>query len=355
VLAAVVSDLHLGARSRNDLLRRPALRRRLLESLRVVDELVLLGDVVELREGPVEEALDAALPALEELGEAVGEARVVVVPGNHDHQLLGGRGPGSEEAVRPGAGEPLARIAARMPSAELVVAYPGYGPRADVWATHGHYLDCHNAIPTLETVAAAVLKRRTGGFRDGRLGAGDYEAALAPLYGLAYRAAQRRSRGAGRRGPGPSMRAWELLETDEGRRSAAGRLLGRVVLPGGVALLNRARLGSFVADVSAPTLRRAALRAMGEVVERLGIDVEHVLFGHTHRPGPLAADAEEWITPGGARLANCGSWVYEPPFLGESAKDSPHWPGTLVLLEDGRPPRLECLLADLSHEELRAA
>ena len=46
----VVSDLHLGAARRVDLLRRPELRAPLLEALARGDRLVLLGDALELRE-----------------------------------------------------------------------------------------------------------------------------------------------------------------------------------------------------------------------------------------------------------------------------------------------------------------
>ncbi|HEX2105649.1 MAG TPA: hypothetical protein VHF51_18495, partial [Solirubrobacteraceae bacterium] len=61
----VVSDLHLGARTGVDLLRRPAARAALLERVDGADRLVLLGDTLELRHGPVREALAAARPVLE--------------------------------------------------------------------------------------------------------------------------------------------------------------------------------------------------------------------------------------------------------------------------------------------------
>ena len=50
---------------------------------------MLLGDVLELRHGPVREALAAAREPLTELGAALpAGAEVVIVPGNHDHDLL---------------------------------------------------------------------------------------------------------------------------------------------------------------------------------------------------------------------------------------------------------------------------
>src|ERR671920_30976 len=98
VRTLVVSDLHLGARTGVDLLRhRPAAREALLARLDGADRLVLLGDTLELRHGPVREALAAARPVLEAMGRAFG-GEVVLVPGNHDHGLLSewleGRGSG---------------------------------------------------------------------------------------------------------------------------------------------------------------------------------------------------------------------------------------------------------------------
>jgi metallophosphoesterase superfamily enzyme len=93
VLAAVLSDLHLGMRSGADLLRRAEVRARLFEGIADADELVLLGDSIELRDDRLAESLTVALPFFEALGEALGGRRVTIVPGNHDHRLV-------EEALR---------------------------------------------------------------------------------------------------------------------------------------------------------------------------------------------------------------------------------------------------------------
>jgi hypothetical protein len=99
---------------------------------------------------------------------------------------------------------------------------------------------------------------------------------------------------------------------------------------------------------------------MAEVVTRLDIEADHVIFGHTHRPGPLPHDLEEWILPVRSgrtptRLMNTGSWVYSPLFLATQPSDSPYWPGRCVVVEDGRPPELLHPLADSGHEELARA
>ena len=50
--------------------------------------MVLLGDLLELREAPAAAVLDAAEPFLRALGEACAGKPVVIVPGNHDHELV---------------------------------------------------------------------------------------------------------------------------------------------------------------------------------------------------------------------------------------------------------------------------
>jgi metallophosphoesterase superfamily enzyme len=88
MLTAVLSDMHLGTRSQADVLRRPPLRRILFEQLEPVDEIVLLGDVLELREQPLAGVLEIALPFFAELGDALPGRRVTIVGGNHDHRIV---------------------------------------------------------------------------------------------------------------------------------------------------------------------------------------------------------------------------------------------------------------------------
>ena len=83
----VLSDLHLGARSDADLLRRADVREPLLAALDDVDRLVLLGDALELRDGPAHEPLAAGRALFEDLGRTLGPDReLVIVPGNHDRR-----------------------------------------------------------------------------------------------------------------------------------------------------------------------------------------------------------------------------------------------------------------------------
>lgn len=269
MLTVVVSDLHLGARTRADLLGRPEIRLRLMSDLQRADEVVLLGDSIELRDRPLAEALAVSAPFFEELGEALAGRRVTLVPGNHDHQLgsawlrrRAGRPLDLEQRTVPEPGDPLGRLARRMGDTRLELAYPGVWLRPDVYATHGHYLDCHNGIRTFECLARAVSERLVR--REGYAAPDDYEAVLAPLYRLFFRTAQ-------------WTWAWQ------------GVRLGKT-------LVRRAEGGDRRRQRVEP-----GVRAMACVVESLGIEANHVLFGHLHQPG-------EWTIDGGKRLLNTGTW-----------------------------------------------
>ncbi len=351
----VVSDLHLGASARHDLLRRPEVRPALLSEVERADRVVLLGDVLELRGTPALDALEQAGPALAEIGEAAGDAGMVLIPGNHDHQLAAEwlerrrrRSPKTpldpEHTWRPGRSDLAGKVARALGARDFTIAYPGLWIGPDVYATHGHYLDCHNAVPALEAIAASALARVIGGIPAEAATPDAYERVLAPLYAFSYQAAQ--GMGSPRRGgPGVSVRIWQRLNPHDGRLSLTRVLLGGALIPAAVAGVNRAGLGPFSSDLSPAGLRRAALRAMAEARRRLGVEAPHLIFGHTHRAGPLPEDdpADGWELPGGERLWNSGSWVYEPPLIGPRGTASGHWPGACVIVEDEAPPRLERL------------
>ncbi|MBV8217204.1 MAG: metallophosphoesterase family protein [Solirubrobacterales bacterium] len=344
----VISDLHLGANGAPDVLRRQPERAALVARLAEVDRLVLLGDTLELRHGPVRDALAHAEPVLRELGSAVGE--VVVVPGNHDHALLRGwlerRDPavplGLESGVDLDSREPLGSLVAALTPAHVRVAYPGVWLREDVYATHGHYGDRHNSVPILERLGAGVTVRVAGEPEGGPGRAEDYEAALAPMYAWADTVAQS---GGLHIGGGGSFQiaAWHALNGAGRRRlRSRGMALG---LAAAVAGLNRAGLGPLKADVSGVALRRGALTGFAEVVGRLGVPASHVIFGHTHRAGPLPGDdRSEWGATGGTRLVNIGSWVYEDRFIGDDPAGSPYRPGFAAIVADDGPPELVNLL-----------
>jgi predicted phosphodiesterase len=299
MVTAVISDLHLGTRTKADLLARPEVRERLIVELESVDHVVLLGDSIELRDGPLSEALAIAAPFFEDLGQALSGRRVTLVPGNHDYQLASrwlarrGRRPlALEELSAPLQGDPLHSLARRMSGAELVLAYPGVWLRPDVYATHGHYLDCHNNVRTFECLARAAVETLARAPRGGYSTPDDYEAVLAPVYKAIYRVGQsRRARHAARAGKA-AVRWWERLNGYRGPR------------------------------------RRPGVRAMAQVVERLRIDADYVLFGHLHRAG-------SWPVQGETTLLNTGSWI---------DADNPCRPGTCAFIRPNGPPELRRLL-----------
>ena len=140
----VVSDLHFGTHSRTDVLRDRRRRAPLLAALAGCDRLVLLGDTLELRHGPMREALAAAREPLAEMGAALGPGgEVIVLAGNHDHYLVhpwsqrrAASGPppplGAETAVDWMPRDPLHALAGLLAPARVRAAYPGVWLRPDV-------------------------------------------------------------------------------------------------------------------------------------------------------------------------------------------------------------------------------
>jgi hypothetical protein len=357
----VVSDLHLGARSKVPVAGRPAGLARLVDIAAGADRLVLLGDTIELREAPVEEALAGARPVFEAIGEAMAGREVVLIAGNHDHALVApwladrrsaGLGPVAlDQAVDVSSLQLVQRIAGWLGEARLDVRYPGIWLRDDVYATHGHYLDVHLTVPSFERLAIGANRKVSKRTADPE-SVEDYEAILTPIYDWLFQRAQGAQEHHNRKG-GPSGRAWKLL-AGEGSGSPASVALSALI-PVAVGALNRAGLGPLRSNITGVELRRAGLRAAGEVCRTLDIRAEHVLFGHTHRTGPLPGDAlGEWRTSTGARLHNAGSWVSSRELMPNAKPGSPYWPGGGIVLDGDNEPRVEWLLSGLTADEMEA-
>jgi hypothetical protein len=358
---AIVSDLHLGHGFGEDLLSDPEIRRALLEEIPMADRVVLLGDVLELRELKLASVMEAARPFFEQLGQALGGRPVILVPGNHDHRLaeplleelaFGGQPLGLEQR-RPAAAGPVTRIAAWLEPSPLEIAYPGVWLRDDVHAIHGHYMDCHMALPRLECIAAATAMRAFGPIPDPATPA-DYERVLRPVYGLTYSLAQV---GMAPQATQPSERAWRMVSGGNraggrARRAARRAAIGAGV-PASVWALNRLLRADFDSDLSPAAISRDGVTAAIRMVARLRVEAAHVIAGHTHRAGPREGEAT-WALPDGPSINNTGSWVFASAFHHPGTPPGPYWPGTVTWVEDEGPPRRVQLLAERSREELEA-
>ena len=361
---AVISDLHLGTVPGNDLLRVGAMRERLFEAVADVDRLVILGDMAELREAPVGHSLEAVYEFADHLNTAFAGRQVVIAAGNHDHPLVAAwlesrrlrpkpQALPAHSCVKAPRSGPLGTIVRRMPDCEVMLAYPGLRVREDVYATHGHYLDLHMTVPTLETIAISAFARIEGHDPDEFAAPDQYEAVLAPIYALVYSAVQGRPTSARPLASGASVRMWGRMHPESNDLVSRVRsiALRRGVVPAAAGLLNAAGLGPFGTEMTGPALRRAGIAAMCGVVERLGIEADWVIYGHTHRTGPLP-DEGDWRAPTGARLMNCGSWTWAPQLAGGTKGQGPYWPGGMVVVDEEGPPRLVRVLEDLPEEEM---
>jgi UDP-2,3-diacylglucosamine pyrophosphatase LpxH len=343
VRTLVVSDFHLGARLQRDVLRSPEVLETLLAALDDVERLVLLGDILELLEGRRRRAMAVAEPVLRALGRRLGADReVIVVPGNHDAALVrpwlrarvGSLGVDSEVPLD--ATPMLARVAAWLEPARVRVRYPGVWLSERVWATHGHYLDRHLLPESAYGIGLPLLGRLP---RDGATPV-DYERtaglSLSELEALLMRWL-------------PRPLALLLDDAAELGRAATMPGIPRRVLTPGMAPLTSRLLGV--------QMRHASIPALTRVVRRLGVDADWVIFGHVHRRGPLAGDElDEWQAPDGRpRMANAGSWVYEPLLLHRASPPHPYWPGGAILVEGGSEPRPMGLLDHLDAVSFHAS
>jgi len=349
---AIISDLHLGVASDEDVLRDPEVRRILLEGIAGADRVVLLGDVVELRNLPLGPSLTRARPFFEELGVALDGAEVILVPGNHDHRLaeplLDDLSIGGETALglehQHVASGPAVLVDEWLGASRLRIAYPGIWLRDDVYATHGHYMDAHLTLPRAESIAAAAMIRLAGKLPN-RATPADYERVLRPIYGFAYGLAQTMS--VKRRG---DERAWKVLAGEAAELSLRERM-ARASFPTAVRTLNALLRSAFEPDVRTPAIFRSGLAAATEMTVRLGVDDVHVITGHTHRAGPFQ-DESEWTLPRGGNLHNTGSWVFASAFHQPGVPPNSYWPGTVTWLEDNAPPTRVRLLQNLDHAEM---
>ena len=385
---AILSDLHLGAAHGDDLLRYPFFCDLLREQLDGIDHVVLLGDILDLRFQQLEEALITATPFLAMLGDVLREAehpRVTYIPGNHDHhyavRLIETE---QERAIEAGGSYTFQQVIAPPDfflSRQLahIIGYPiairfayffdmldsSEGP---ILLTHGHYLDLHlGAAPArlLSLVQAAIT---AAGQQVEELSPDLYEAILRPQYEVLHWIGQ--SPGGGqiqsriyerlRGGAPPSTRLSQLRRAALRRAASVGSRVGVALaetlanrlIKGGISLTSLAREAQAEETIHAFNLSLAVLEPY------LPTGMRYVVFGHTHRPGPLEDDLlDRWTVQVHGQdtiVMNAGSWLYDSGKARRIDYRPQRWPGTFVLIPDQGPPRLVEALADLSRDDLEA-
>lgn len=316
----MISDLHLGQPGGISVLELARPLERLLDALRDVERLVLLGDLVELQEVPSSYSFPIAEPVLRAVGAALGPDRTaIVVPGNHDHALIREwareQGPSlaREALVPPGASPQLEQVLGWLSPAHVEVRYPGVWLSRGVWATHGHYLNHY-----LRPVSSYGL--------------------LHPLARLAPTSASRPS-------------DYEYLAAIPARSHIREGLPPTRWHDG---LVPR-QLAPLLLRMLCVQMRRHSLPAMAKVAEALGVSADAVLFGHVHRRGPTRGeDLSAWRgSDGTPRFLNTGAWRYEPVIMYGARPPHPYWPGGAVMIDDRGSLQSVGLLDDLSAADFR--
>ena len=166
----IVSDLHLGSRSGADLLRRAELRAPLLEVATTSSGWCCSATCWSFATGRC--AMRWPPRGRSSRISACARGRVSWCsrrqPRPRARRTVAGAAAwrteppplGVEQLLEPAQASPaLARIAGWVAPARMRVAYPGLWVRPDVYATHGHYLDSHLTIPTLERLSVGAMAR----------------------------------------------------------------------------------------------------------------------------------------------------------------------------------------------------
>ncbi|MGI8726581.1 MAG: metallophosphoesterase [Solirubrobacterales bacterium] len=301
--ALVISDLHLGAWTGEDLLSDERFQARLEPALEGVDELVILGDLFDLLFGSIEEALAASETLFAMLRERLAGRRLVFCPGNHDlhfrvlaehERRARSRGPG---AVEEGAQPALLRsmLSDRLEGVDVQLRYPTHTV-GDVLLTHGHFLDPHARLSG--GVGGKLLTRTlwaiaAGGREDPRTVA-DYDAIVGFLTELLYSISQLPH------GTVAQQRVFDRAESLAGiaaRLRTPVRALGRLLSDGGTSKPPEvARIGSHHFD-QALAQERARLGGDPDALEVSSHDIVRLAGPSDPRERALGAFATATGTP----------------------------------------------------------
>ena len=138
-------------------------------------------------------------------------------------------------------------------------------------------------------------------------------------------------------------------------RNWRGRVLRSARDPGDVCGARAGRARRFGRDFSLAEIGRSGVEAMHVVVERLGIDAEHVIFGHIHRRGPLldGEDGRSATDPSwerrGTTLHNTGCWIYVERDARPLLRRARSGPGRVIVVAGPGAPEAREVLADAAH------
>jgi hypothetical protein len=240
--ALVLSDTHFGAWTGDDLLRRPEHLERLAPQLDGLDEVIFLGDLLDLLFGRLEEGVAAAGGLLDLLRERLQGRRLVFVAGNHDHHLRLRQAENVLE-LRIATGRPAeeldeelrrrdffrAFLERRLEGVEIDIRYPAYR-FGEVLLTHGHYLDPHprRAGSVGSRLLTGALWAIASGGRDDPRTVDDYEGTTTLLTELLFTIAQLPRGTAAQRGVfGVAQRIGRLAAAASAPRRASDRLRHR--------------------------------------------------------------------------------------------------------------------------------
>jgi len=313
VRAIVLSDLHLGAPGTATDDAFISFVEWLTEGARrdaTPTRLVLLGDLLDLLHAPIGArdplaALDAVAArhrsALAALGAAAANDVVVdIVPGNHDSELVQ---PDLQEHLRDlvadAAGTSTARLRSNFRVRPWFLLVPGL-----LYAEHGSQYHALNAVADpLAPFGRWSGRLPLGGAIDGFLSETEHRArarALPRVLPAALRALAQR----GRTDPSTAA-ALHACAREVGLSAEASAALRRLADDTWAALLQNARAAVLGRTGDVESRQQQAVAAIHEILAREGKRVPVYVFGHTHRAGHRAIDAN------GTRLFwfNIGAWA----------------------------------------------
>ena len=311
--AIVLSDLHLGAPGTATDDAFISVVEWLTEGARrdaTPTRLVLLGDLLDLLHAPIGArdplaALDAVAArhrsALAALGAAAANDVVVdIVPGNHDSELVQ---PDLQEHLRDlvadAAGTSTARLRSNFRVRPWFLLVPGL-----LYAEHGSQYHALNAVADpLAPFGRWSGRLPLGGAIDGFLSETEHRGrarALPRVLPAALRALAQR----GRTDPSTAA-ALHACAREVGLSAEASAALRRLADDTWAALLQNARAAVLGRPGYVESRQQQAVAAIHEILVREGKRVPVYVFGHTHRAGHRAIDAN------GRRLFwfNTGAWA----------------------------------------------